>query len=183
MARAKATAQQQRAFENGKASKEYASPKKTRARREDEKSPKSPREIRSEKRKDREVLNSPQTTKDPTSKRVKASEAPPSDFAAVMPLEAETAPEVADVRRDDNTGGCDTAAENNDGSQSSTVASKSAALAEDTATKTSNGEDSDDDLQIPTRRHGGVPKSQLDDDSSDQSSGNSYNLIHRLINM
>lgn len=183
MARAKATAQQQRAFENGKASKEYASPKKTRARREDEKSPKSPREIRSEKRKDREVLNSPQTTKDPTSKRVKASEAPPSDFAAVMPLEAETAPEVADVRRDDNTGGCDTAAENNDGSQSSTVASKSAALAEDTATKTSDGEDSDDDLQIPTRRHGGVPKSQLDDDSSDQSSGNSYNLIHRLINM
>lgn len=183
MARAKATAQQQRAFENGKASKEYASPKKTRARREDEKSPKSPREIRSEKRKDREVLNSPQTTKDPTSKRVKASEAPPSDFAAVMPLEAETAPEVADVRRDDNTGGCDTAAENNDGSQSSTVASKSAALAEDTATKTSNGEDSDDDLQIPTRRHGGVPKSKLDDDSSDESSGNSYNLIHRLINM
>lgn len=183
MARAKATAQQQRAFENGKASKEYASPKKTRARREDEKSPKSPREIRSEKRKDREVLNSPQTTKDPTSKRVKASEAPPSDFAAVMPLEAETAPEVADVRRDDNTGGCDTAAENNDGSQSSTVASKSAALAEDTATKTSDGEDSDDDLQIPTRRHGGVPKSKLDDDSSDESSGNSYNLIHRLINM
>ena len=183
MARAKATAQQQRAFENGKASKEYASPKKTRARREDVKSPKSPRDIRSEKRKDREVLNSPQTTKDPTSKRVKASEAPTSDFAAVMPLEAETAPEVADVRRDDNTGGCDTAAENNDGSQSSTVASKSAALAEDTATKTSDGEDSDDDLQIPTRRHGGVPKSQLDDDSSDQSSGNSYNLIHRLINM
>lgn len=183
MARAKAAAQQQRAFENGKASKEYASPKKTRARREDEKSPKSPREIRSEKRKDREVLNSPQTTKDPTSKRVKASEAPPSDFAAVMPLEAETAPEVADVRRDDNTGGCDTAAENNDGSQSSTVASKSAALAEDTATKTSDGEDSDDDLQIRTRRHGGVPKSKLDDDSSDESSGNSYNLIHRLINM
>ena len=183
MARPKATAQQQRAFEKCKATKEYASPTKTRARREDEKSPKSPRDIRSEKRKDREVLNSPQTTKDPTSKRVKASEAPPSDFAAVMPLEAETAPEVADVRRDDNTGGCDTAAENNDGSQSSTVASKSAALAEDTATKTSNDEDSDYDLQIPTRRHGGVPKSQLDDDSSGQSSGNSYNLIHRLINM
>ena len=178
MARAKAAAQQQRAFEKG-----MASPTKTRARREDVKSPKSPRDIRSEKRKDREVINSPQTTKDPTSKRVKASEAPPSDFAAVMPLEAETAPEVADVRRDDNTGGCDTAAENNDGSQSSTVASKSAALAEDTANKTSNVEDSDDDLQIPTRRHGGVPKSQLDDDSSHESSGNSYNLIHRLINM
>ena len=178
MARAKAAAQQQKACEKG-----MTSPNTTRARRGDVNSPKSPRDVRFEKRKDREVINSPQTTKDPTSKRVKASEAPTSNFAAVMPLEAETAPEVADVRRDDNTGGCDTAAENNDGSQSSTVASKSAALAEDTATKTSNSEDSDDNLQIPTRRHGGVPKSQLDEDSSDQSSGNSYNLIHRLINM